>query len=105
MKKSELERAIKVLSTANETPELVSVLQRIVSDPEVGYHVRLIDRNKYFATILWQTDDIRDGLKCRGIDPTDENVNRVFENLGIDEMENCEHGWECIYEAISCAFG
>lgn len=104
MRKSELVRAIEVLSAANETPELVSVLQEIVSDPESGDYVRLIDREKYFATILWQTDDIRSGLEDQGIEPTDENVDRVFENLGISEMENCSHGWECIYEAIGCAF-
>lgn len=104
MKRHEIERAIEILSSANETPTLIRRLKEIVTDPEGSSEVDLIDRNKYFATILWQEEDIRSALEDRGIEPTDENIELVFDNLGISEMENCEYGWDCIYCAINETF-
>ena len=61
----------------------------------------LIDRSAYFATIMWQEEDIKDALREHGIKPTRDKIDKVICRLDTDEMESCEHGWDVINDTIS----
>ena len=103
--KSEIMAAIRSLGVANESPELVKRLSEIAAGLGEHDEAVLIDRNQYFASILWQEEDVRSALEERGVDPTEENISLVLSDCDVSEMENCEHGWECIYAAIFRVFG
>lgn len=75
-------------------------LHQMIADRSDNDFVNLIDRERYFASILWQEEDIKEALLQHCIEPTPENVAKVLSVLDIKEMENCEHGWEVIEAAL-----
>lgn len=59
--------------------------------------------DKTFASILWKHDDIRKALEDKGFPPTDENVEKVLEDLCLQkdiESNGIEAGWDVIYSRI-----
>lgn len=104
MRKEDLTKAIAILKGCEDAPIcVIQKLQEIVDDPENGPDVSLIDRGHYFASILWQEEDIRSELRERGYECSKENVAEVLNYLDVEGMEDCGHGWGFIYEAIDKA--
>lgn len=102
MKKEDLVKTIDILKLHAEAPAcVIQALQKIVDDDENDpSDIILIDRGHYYASILWQEDDIRSELRDQGYEASDENVEEVLSCLDIEEMENCSQGWDRIYDAI-----
>lgn len=81
-----------------EMPDLAKELREMTEDTE---NVALFNRNHYFASVLWQEDDIIEALIRCNIEPTKENINRVLTAGGkFDGMKDCSYGWECLYTII-----
>lgn len=87
----------------NNVKTVVMELHQMIADRSDNDFVNLIDREQYFASILWQEEDIKEALLQHCIEPTSENVEKVLSVLDIKEMENCEHGWEVIETALQNA--
>lgn len=94
--KTEIEKAITELSN----PKMKSFLQAVLNDKECENKYDLINKDHYFATILWQKEDIKVALEEEDMPNNDDMVEKILDHIGISEMENCEHGWDCITDAI-----
>ena len=92
----ELKRAISVLEKADShgCEKIKKILKEIVKT-SIEENVNLIDRNQYFATILWQDDDIKTALEERDFSTLSENVERIKTN-SKKQLEDCSHGWDVI---------
>lgn len=105
--KKELSKAIKILKDSKSISEdLINTLQNIVDEEDTADDdtVELIDKNKYFATILWQNEDIRSMLKEHNIPISKENIDKIFDELDTTSMEDCSHGWDIMEDAFDRAF-
>lgn len=49
-------------------------------------------------TIKWTTEDLKNALEDRGLNPTDENIGALLENGLIEKLEDgsIEKGWDII---------
>lgn len=100
--KQHLRNAVKALQESGaDVGTLKETLMDIIEDDEnQDSDIDLIDRNHYFASILWQEKDVRSELMERGYAPSDKNVSEVMSELDTDSMEDCSDAWEFIYKAI-----
>jgi putative heme iron utilization protein len=98
--KFEAQKAAGILQE-NGLYSLAEVLETIAKNPETNT-IDLINRDHYFATILWQRQDIYDSLRSWGDFETitEEMVDAVLDHLSIEEMQNCSHGWDVIESTI-----
>lgn len=101
----EIENAAKMLK--NIEPRLANELNRIVEEASNNKYpstnkqeIELINKNEYFASILWTRYDIKCTLEENGYEGTDENINAVLNEISISDMEDCENGWNIINAAF-----
>jgi len=60
---------------------------------------------EHIAPIIWVDDDIKDSLSEHNIEPTDENVKRVWKSLGNRLIDHCiAAGWDYIEACIDSEF-
>lgn len=86
-------------------PALATFLKECAKTADANDRVELLDRNEYFASILWQKCDVKDFLiEERGYleeEITDEMVDSIIAKIRSDyDIENCEPGWEVIGAAV-----
>lgn len=97
--KEVISKAADVLSADDDFKALVGVLRGFANDDECS-SVALINRNHYFATVLWQEQDIVDLLRENGIEASQKNISAVLNNLSVSDMEDCSKGWELLQAAV-----
>jgi lambda repressor-like predicted transcriptional regulator len=61
-----------------------------------------MENSEVILTIKWTKSDIVEALKKDGIEPSEENINKVisYHNLKHLEEESIERGWEVIGSII-----
>lgn len=106
IQKNTIEKAISVLKqTPNITSDLgdlcVALQQMLTNENNQNSYVNLIDKEAYFAKILWQAEDIRSHLREEGLPDTDETVDEVLSYISVSAMEDCSDGWLYIYDAVA----
>lgn len=62
-----------------------------------------MENSEVILTIKWTKSDIVEALKKDGIEPSEENINKVisYHNLKHLEEESIERGWEIIESIIA----
>lgn len=104
--KKALVQAIEILKVSDKTDtkealELINVLTTLAARSPYEY-IDLFNRDEYFATILWQNEDVASCFKENtGRDATDEDMAEILNRISIGDMEDCSHGWDCIEDAVS----
>lgn len=63
----------------------------------------LMNRKDCIGSILWAEEDVLFALTDEGYEASEENLNEVISQLSIEDLGDCEHGWEVIADAISKA--
>ena len=103
--KGELLNAAAVLlkSENKDAKKVGRELESMVNDPDCGGDYDIINREHYFATVLWSLDDIRVMLRSKGYADTRQNITKVGSQLDVGGMEDCSDGWEYISQAIEAA--
>lgn len=95
---------LKGLSAGRNIPELESFLQERSDDEELS----LMNRGDYFATKVWQKDDIEACLEDNDYPVTEENIQRVLKCKMLNTLNDCtEIDWGIIEAAIeysACAY-
>lgn len=102
MKKNELTKVIEVLEREDVSEDFIEILRGIMQN-KASDEVNLINRCDYFATILWQEEDVVSALEKNDIKVTDERISAVMsEAEGV--LEDCSHGWEVLDTVIGNLF-
>lgn len=106
----ELGEVIAVLKqTASSHTESVNkvanFLEGVVSNmKESGEELSmLMNRKECIGSILWLEDDVLKTLEEEGYEASEENLKEVLPQIDKEELENCEHGWDVINDAVSKA--
>lgn len=106
----ELGEVIAVLKqTASSHTESVNkvanFLESVVSNmKESGEELSmLMNRKECIGSILWTEDDVLKTLEEEGYEASEENLHEVLSQIDKEELENCEHGWDVINDAVSKA--
>lgn len=100
--KNELTEAVMCLTKeGNNTPATLKLAQALDKMLQEDNEYNLINKSHYFATVLWQRQDIEDSLKEDGFPATKENINKVLHELSISQLESCSDGFEHIHFIIS----
>lgn len=63
----------------------------------------LMDRKECIGSILWTEPDVLKTLEEEGYEASEENLHEVLSQIDKEELENCEHGWDVINDAVSKA--
>ena len=100
--KNELLNAAEILfkSGNKDAKKMGYALADIMNDPDCGGEYDIINREHYFATVLWSLEDIKGGLISKGFSDDLENILKVRKQLSGGALEDCSDGWECIFQAI-----
>lgn len=55
-----------------------------------------------FAHVCWDKDDLAEALENHGIDPTEENIEKLYNEVNTHWLSDAmiETGWDFIYESI-----
>lgn len=104
LSRKELEKTVLLLKDNPEVKNVCEALQKASEglQKKNSDTVEAIDHNQFFARVIWQEEDIRTHLEDKGYEVSDENVNKVLQELDARRLVETmiEAGWEIIYEAV-----
>lgn len=108
--KEELGEVIAVLRQASSdnttsTAKVANFLEGVISNMEKSREEfsMLMDRKECIGSILWTEPDVLKTLEEEGYEASEENLKEVLPQIDREELENCEHGWDVINDAVSKA--
>lgn len=92
-------------SHAESVNKVADFLEGVVSNMEKSEEElsMLMNRNECIGSILWTEPDVFEALKEEGYEASEENFNEVLSQIDKEELENCEHGWDVINNAVNRA--
>lgn len=94
-----------VSSHTESVNKVANFLESVVSNmKESGEELSmLMNRKECIGSILWLEDDVLKTLEEEGYEASEENLKEVLPQIDKEELENCEHGWDVINDAVSKA--
>lgn len=105
--KEELGEVVAVLRQASSdnttsTAKVADFLDGVVSNMEKSGEElsMLMNRKECIGSILWTEPDVFKALKEEGYEASEENLEEVLSQIDKEELENCEHGWDVINDAV-----
>ncbi len=108
--KEELGEVVAVLRQASSnnttsTDKVADFLEGVVSNMEKSGEElsMLMNRKECIGSILWTEPDVLKTLEEEGYEASEENLKVVLSQIDKEELENCEHGWEVLNDAVSKA--
>lgn len=63
----------------------------------------MAEQEGYFGIVLWQEDDLIEALANHGIEPTEENVQKLWSAMDDDDLcgNMIAAGWDYIYDLVN----
>lgn len=97
MTKEKFKQIVDVLNLTELNQEDLVIFENLLDN--AGTEIDLIDRNRYFASVLWADEDIIGVLKEHNLDATEEVVCTVADAAKAS-LEDCSAGFEVIEQVI-----